>query len=320
MEYYISVNNNKRGPYSIEELRARGISSETLVMADGTDQWVPAWQVEELRPVIAQAQANTETQTATEQTNESAAPVIEDVVDAEPVAGSWSDYSQPGEQHGQENFQTGQPIGGQPVAEKKKSGGCLRAFLIALIALAVVVGLAVLTCPKEQDHKDALTTVVSSAISEEEDSTAKTMQGDDTVSKLYRQMSDSWTKEVVKRAVDNLIHVDNHIVFSVGKVRLAGKTHNVSVGVFGHVFTVDKETLRKAADEYYQKAEDQVIQDLKKQASKMINETVVDPAMDVVEEVASQIEEEMKKAFGDMMPFGGESEEPTDSTDSSEGI
>ena len=36
MEYYISVNNDKRGPYSISELKARGISSETLVMADGT--------------------------------------------------------------------------------------------------------------------------------------------------------------------------------------------------------------------------------------------------------------------------------------------
>lgn len=30
MEYYISVNNDKRGPYSISELKARGISSETL--------------------------------------------------------------------------------------------------------------------------------------------------------------------------------------------------------------------------------------------------------------------------------------------------
>ena len=38
MEYYISVNNDKRGPYSISELKARGISSETLVMADGTEQ------------------------------------------------------------------------------------------------------------------------------------------------------------------------------------------------------------------------------------------------------------------------------------------
>ena len=52
MEYYISVNNDKRGPYSISELKARGISSETLVMADGTEQWIPAWQIEELRPII----------------------------------------------------------------------------------------------------------------------------------------------------------------------------------------------------------------------------------------------------------------------------
>lgn len=52
MEYFISVNNDKRGPYSVEELKARGITSETLVMADGSSQWMPAWQVEELRPII----------------------------------------------------------------------------------------------------------------------------------------------------------------------------------------------------------------------------------------------------------------------------
>ena len=53
MEYYISVGNGKRGPYSVEELKARGITSETLVMAEDSATWVPAWQVEELRGIIS---------------------------------------------------------------------------------------------------------------------------------------------------------------------------------------------------------------------------------------------------------------------------
>ena len=33
MEYYLSVGSEKRGPYSVAELAARGIGAESLVMA-----------------------------------------------------------------------------------------------------------------------------------------------------------------------------------------------------------------------------------------------------------------------------------------------
>lgn len=48
MEYYLSVGSEKRGPYSVAELAARGIGAESLVMAADGGSWQPAWQVEAL--------------------------------------------------------------------------------------------------------------------------------------------------------------------------------------------------------------------------------------------------------------------------------
>lgn len=52
MEYYINIDNEKRGPYSIKELAERGIEATTLVLPAGSDDWTPAWQIEELRAVL----------------------------------------------------------------------------------------------------------------------------------------------------------------------------------------------------------------------------------------------------------------------------
>ena len=52
MEYYIEIDKEKRGPYSLSELAERNLQATTLVMpAEGT-QWVPAWQIEELRAIL----------------------------------------------------------------------------------------------------------------------------------------------------------------------------------------------------------------------------------------------------------------------------
>ena len=39
MEYYLSVGSEKRGPYSVAELAARGIGAESLVMAADGGRW-----------------------------------------------------------------------------------------------------------------------------------------------------------------------------------------------------------------------------------------------------------------------------------------
>lgn len=52
MEYFININNEKRGPYTLKELAERSIEATTLVMASNSNEWIPAWRVEELRSIL----------------------------------------------------------------------------------------------------------------------------------------------------------------------------------------------------------------------------------------------------------------------------
>ncbi|MBR5688553.1 MAG: DUF4339 domain-containing protein [Prevotella sp.] len=51
-EYLIIVNGQRQGPFTIEELRRRHITPETIVWAYGMSNWAPASQVSELQPLF----------------------------------------------------------------------------------------------------------------------------------------------------------------------------------------------------------------------------------------------------------------------------
>ena len=61
MNYFIVENGQQAGPYSIDELLNHGLNSDTLVWAEGMNDWTPAWQVEELKAVIYDQQKSTAT-------------------------------------------------------------------------------------------------------------------------------------------------------------------------------------------------------------------------------------------------------------------
>ena len=50
--YYIVENNQKAGPFTLEQLAARGISSDTNVWTEGMANWTPASQVSELQSLF----------------------------------------------------------------------------------------------------------------------------------------------------------------------------------------------------------------------------------------------------------------------------
>ncbi|MGI6223293.1 MAG: GYF domain-containing protein [Prevotella sp.] len=53
MKYFILDSNSQQlGPFSIYELKDRGISEQTLVWTDGMPDWQPAWKVEEIKKLI----------------------------------------------------------------------------------------------------------------------------------------------------------------------------------------------------------------------------------------------------------------------------
>ena len=251
MEYYIKINEEKRGPYSLNELAERKLDATTLVMPTDGVEWVPANQIEELRTLFE----NKESINKTEEI-----PFVE----ARPIIPTAQ----------QEAVQ--QP---QPAPKKKSHTGCLIGILITLVVLVAVM---VVTCPKTEQHKEVLSTVipttVNNAVNDNDNLTGNTF-----IDNAFKTVSNAFAGKVIETAVDNLVTVDNYVVCSLGKVHYDGKEHIVSLGVFGHIFTVDEDDLREAAEQYYKKEEINMKEQLKKKAQKMLQENIIAPATSAIE-------------------------------------
>ncbi|MBQ7421118.1 MAG: DUF4339 domain-containing protein [Prevotella sp.] len=273
MEFYVSINNEKRGPYSIEELRLRNISAETLVMAEGTDQWIPAWQVEILRPLFNQCAPTGFQQPAKEEEPRTGVPYVE----ARPIDNRRAKNAS------------------APLKERKSGGHSFGGCLLGLLILAIIAVTLVFTCPDTNAHKEAISKVVTESIA---DMTAKNATGNDLFSQGIRIMGNMLMGKVVDTAVDNMVTVDNYMVCSLGKVHYEGKDHTVSIGLLGHVFTVDKEDITKAAEKYYL--------DFRRQAEAaakdQLQENVVDPLKEEIQNsVVEPIKEAVKGALGGLI-------------------
>ena len=229
MEYYIKINEEKRGPYSLNELAERKLDATTLVMPTDGVEWVPANQIEELRTLFESKDSINKTEKTEEIPFVEARPII-------PTAQ-------------QEAVQ--QP---QPAPKKKSHTGCLIGILLTLVVLVAVM---VVTCPKTEQHKEVI------------DNAVKTV-------------SNAFAGKVIETAVDNLVTVDNYVVCSLGKVHYDGKDHIVSLGVFGHIFTVDEDDLREAAEQYYKKDEINMKEQLQKKAQTMLQENIIAPATSAI--------------------------------------
>ena len=255
MEYFINIDNEKRGPYSLNELAERKIQATTLVMPTDTLQWTPAWQIEELRTIlVGNDPIDTETQ-------EQDMPYVE----ATPIE------------------QAAQPeaIPQQQMTQKKSHMGCLLGILITLVAFAIVL---ILTCPKPEQHKEVLSGVITKTVNDAVNDTTNTT-GNALIDNAFRSISNAFAGNVIRSAVDNLVTVDNHIIYSTGKVNYAGQDHIVSLGLLGHIFTVDEDDLQEAARLYYKNSEVNLKDQIRQKAQKMIQDKIVKPATSTIEDM-----------------------------------
>ncbi|MEZ7682339.1 GYF domain-containing protein [Prevotella histicola] len=286
MEYYIEIDKEKRGSYSLSELAERNLQATTLVMpAEGT-QWVPAWQVEELRAILeGKNPADVERR-----------PQEVPFVEATPI-----------EQTAQQENTVQQQN-----SPKKNHTGCLLGILIALIALVAVL---IITCPKPEQHKDALSGVITKTVNDAVNDSTNTT-GDEFIDNAFRSISNAFAGKVIKTAVDNLVTVDNHIIYSTGKVNYGGKDHIVSLGLLGHIFTVDEDDLQEAAKQYYKQSEVKVEDQIKRKAQKIIQDNVVKPAASAIENMLGSALDGLLDDIGlgnDHSESNSKSHQPTDS-------
>ncbi len=116
----------------------------------------------------------------------------------------------------------------------------MKKFITALLIVAGLAAVMTVTCPDKQQHKDVLQAVVDEIINEN-------ISGDDTGLGYLAFFLGS---KLINITIDSILHVDNYFILSIGRLDLPdGESKKVSLGILGHIFTVDKETALRIIEE-----------------------------------------------------------------------
>ena len=113
--------------------------------------------------------------------------------------------------------------------------------LLVVVVLLLVAVLMTQTVPDKQEHKDAMMKAVKEYVAEE----TKDRFGDNILSALGKNL----VVKSVELALNSKLKVNNYYLFNTTSVRLKGEDQMLSLGIFGHVFTFDKEMLREKLEE-----------------------------------------------------------------------
>jgi hypothetical protein len=117
----------------------------------------------------------------------------------------------------------------------------MKKFLIYAIVLIAVIAMAK-TVPDKKAHKKAMMEAVKAYVDEE---ASERGMGDNILTDLGKGI----VNKTIEVALNSKLEVDNYFLFNTTHVELGDETKTLSLGVFGHVFTFDKEMLRDALEE-----------------------------------------------------------------------
>lgn len=110
-----------------------------------------------------------------------------------------------------------------------------------IIAILVIIGLLVamaLTCPKKEQHVTVLTEKMNYILSDTVDS-----QDD------FKVLSAMFGSAIAKQVLNMYLTVDDYVLFSVGRIEYKGENNLLSVGAFGHIFTISNEELKRRVEQ-----------------------------------------------------------------------
>ena len=117
----------------------------------------------------------------------------------------------------------------------------MKKLLIAVIILLVAV-LMTQMVPDKQAHKEAMMKAVTEFVDEEAEHRGF---GDNVLTNLGKSV----VLKTIETALNSKLKVNNYYILNTTHVRLQGKDQILSLGIFGHVFTFDKEMLREKLEE-----------------------------------------------------------------------
>lgn len=220
MEFYVIINDEQQGPYSMAQLATLDITPDTEVWAQGMADWQAAGDVPALTALLQQLEYKRLA-----------------AVQARPAPGTPPVHTPSQERPApyvpeQRTFNT--PSG--PQQPQRRNHGCLLWSTLVIIAILAVL---VLTVPSRDDHLGAI-----------KDTTRQWMGA--TIEQTG--MGGSILGEVAKWAggtgadmvIDQIFTYDNYIVYSVGSFNYGTHSKTVSLGLLGHVFTFSKDDINQA--------------------------------------------------------------------------
>lgn len=203
MNYFIIENDAQQGPFSVAELKQKGIGSDTLVWTEGMAEWAPAWQVEELRPLF---------------NSQSVGPSVPPPPPISPVGGP---------QGQQAAAPTASPS--QPAPRHRNLIWALAVLLVTVVVLAV-------TNPSERAHKRAIMKNITNGIEQ-----VAGDKGGDALSQGVNLFGKIIGNSIAEMVIDRSIAYHNYLLFSTTTLQIGPKTIGVSLGFLGNVFTADED-------------------------------------------------------------------------------
>lgn len=103
----------------------------------------------------------------------------------------------------------------------------MKKLLFILLALLLLAGACVITRPDKEKHSEAIVEAIVDAMNKKTELKAD--------------------KEAIISALNNaispLIKVENYHIFSIGKMKYSGKNKDITFGILGNVFLLNKEAL-----------------------------------------------------------------------------
>ncbi|MCF0180836.1 MAG: DUF4339 domain-containing protein [Muribaculaceae bacterium] len=211
MEFFVIINDEQQGPFTLEQLSRMDITPETEVWTEGMADWQQAGDVAALTTLLQQKAFDRHTTVPPmpprhRPQHPQPAPLPEQRHYAEPVE--------------------------QPKPQRKR-GGCL---LWGSLVLIVLVAAMAITTPSRQDHISAIKDVTREWVDDQLDQMGL---GGIFLGEMSKWLGGSG----VDLMLDRVFVYDNYIVCSMGRLKYGDFNKRVSFGIFGHVFTFSKDDI-----------------------------------------------------------------------------
>ena len=225
MNYFIIVNDQQQGPFTIDELKLRGIAPDTLVWAEGMPQWMPASQVDELKTIF-QNEAGGSTATPPPPPPD-AARLLPQQPQSAPDSQAET-VRQVLEVQAEERRRE---------AEKRKKRR-RRHCRIAAAAAVVLLFILALTNPGKGEHRQAILNRIDTTTEQIDDIDNPTLR---SIAKAMTSIGGRAVNEALKTMIDDHLEYHNYLFFSTTTLHsaLLDKDMRCSTGWLGHVSASD---------------------------------------------------------------------------------